>query len=253
MLSLLLPPSIQRGSRFHLLLGLIFSFFTCWLLLTPFLIPQTSHVVAQSVTTHRVQRGETLSAIAGRYGVSLSALIQANNIANPNNIRVGQVLQIPMRVAAGQAATMPTPSPLTDSSQGHLVTAPAGSTASVMSPATPRTKTYVSISCSPGTGERSYTVQPGDTLSGLARSFGATANSIQRRNGLSSTLIRVGQCLVIPSLRYAPAAPATSSLAPTLAPDRRRYSEHPTATDAPTIQAWPTAAPPPVTTATPAG
>ncbi|MCQ3932822.1 MAG: hypothetical protein DPW16_20425 [Chloroflexi bacterium] len=45
--------------------------------------------------THVVQRGENLYRIALRYGVSMSALIAANGITNPNLIYVGQVLRIP--------------------------------------------------------------------------------------------------------------------------------------------------------------
>ncbi|MFZ5916621.1 MAG: LysM peptidoglycan-binding domain-containing protein [Chloroflexota bacterium] len=47
-----------------------------------------------------VRPGDTLSAIALRFGVSLWALVQANGIRNPSLIFVGQVLHIP----AGQGA-----------------------------------------------------------------------------------------------------------------------------------------------------
>lgn len=52
-------------------------------------------VVADSATTYTVQEGDTLGSIAARYGVSLDALAQANNIENPNLIEVGQQLTIP--------------------------------------------------------------------------------------------------------------------------------------------------------------
>jgi LysM repeat protein len=45
--------------------------------------------------THVVQRGDTVSSIARRYGITVEALLQANGLANPNRILVGQVLQIP--------------------------------------------------------------------------------------------------------------------------------------------------------------
>lgn len=51
-------------------------------------------VVAGSHRTHRVQPGDTLSVIAVRNGVSVSALRAANQI-NGDRIRVGQVLRIP--------------------------------------------------------------------------------------------------------------------------------------------------------------
>jgi len=44
---------------------------------------------------HTVASGETLSAIAAAWGVSPQAIIRANNIQNPNVLRVGQTLTIP--------------------------------------------------------------------------------------------------------------------------------------------------------------
>jgi LysM repeat protein len=55
--------------------------------------------------THTVQRGETLSAIARRYGVSVWVLARANSLANPSLIVTGQVLVIP-----GSSSPAPTPS-----------------------------------------------------------------------------------------------------------------------------------------------
>jgi LysM repeat protein len=45
--------------------------------------------------THIVARGEVLSNIAAHYGVTLQALMVANNISNPDVIYEGQVLRIP--------------------------------------------------------------------------------------------------------------------------------------------------------------
>ncbi len=50
---------------------------------------------APSGQTYTVKQGETLSEIAGRFGVSVQALADANGITNPALIRVGQVLVIP--------------------------------------------------------------------------------------------------------------------------------------------------------------
>lgn len=45
--------------------------------------------------THRVQSGETLTAIAGKYGVKLTALQAANPNLNPRKMQVGQSVVIP--------------------------------------------------------------------------------------------------------------------------------------------------------------
>jgi LysM repeat protein len=44
---------------------------------------------------HTVQSGETLGAIARQYGVTVDDIVQANNLANPNVLAVGQELKIP--------------------------------------------------------------------------------------------------------------------------------------------------------------
>jgi LysM repeat protein len=46
-------------------------------------------------STYVVHPGDTLSAIAMRHGTSVSALAEANHLADPNLIRIGQLLQIP--------------------------------------------------------------------------------------------------------------------------------------------------------------
>ncbi|QRK07921.1 glucosaminidase domain-containing protein [Archangium violaceum] len=46
-------------------------------------------------TTYAVRSGDTLNALARRFGVSATQLAQTNNISNPNKINVGQKLVIP--------------------------------------------------------------------------------------------------------------------------------------------------------------
>ena len=58
-------------------------------------LPAAAAPDTQGGTVHVVQRGETLSQIARVYGVSMTALAQANGIRNPHFIYVGQRLTIP--------------------------------------------------------------------------------------------------------------------------------------------------------------
>lgn len=67
--------------------------------------PAPAPVASTSVYT--VQAGDTLSAIAARYGTTLSAMLRANNLYNPNFIYTGQRLNVPGRSAP------PTPMPAT--------------------------------------------------------------------------------------------------------------------------------------------
>ena len=55
-------------------------------------LPQTS---PSPSVTYTVQIGDTLYAIAVKYQTTVQAIAAANNITNPNLIRVGQVLKIP--------------------------------------------------------------------------------------------------------------------------------------------------------------
>jgi LysM repeat protein len=67
---------------------------------------------APSGQTYTVRRGDTLSAIGLRYGVSTWSLAQLNSIRNPSFIYVGQVLRIPGGGTPAQPPpSQPAPSP----------------------------------------------------------------------------------------------------------------------------------------------
>lgn len=71
--------------------------------------------------TYTVVRGDTLAAIARRFGTTFQEIASVNGIANPNQIFVGQVLQIPG--GTGAPAPAPTAPPPTS---GGEVPPPAG-------------------------------------------------------------------------------------------------------------------------------
>lgn len=56
-----------------------------------------------------VQVGDTLSLIAQKFGTTVAAIVQANNLTNPNLIFVGQVLVIPGAVAPPSPPVTPVP------------------------------------------------------------------------------------------------------------------------------------------------
>ncbi|MEI7555330.1 LysM peptidoglycan-binding domain-containing protein [Candidatus Chlorohelix sp.] len=60
---------------------------------------------------HTVVAGETLSSIAAYYHVNVSDIVQANNLANPNVINVGQELIIPSAQGGQGGAPAPTKTP----------------------------------------------------------------------------------------------------------------------------------------------
>ncbi len=106
-----------------------------------------------------VASGDSLGAIAARFGTSVDAIARDNGITNPNLIRVGQELRI-----GGVAPTATT--------GGGTTARPAGGT---------------------------YEVQPGDTLSQIAERFGTTTVALQAANGITNAhAIRIGDVLRIP-------------------------------------------------------
>ena len=142
-------------------------------------------ITVASALTYRVTWGDTLSQIAGRFGVSLTDILNANpQITNPNLIYVGQDLEIP-------TSDTPTATP----------TPPPGNTPTP----TP-----------PPTGSQTYIVQAGDTLSAIARRFNTTISAIAQASGISNiNYIYIGQRLTIPGSGPVPTSPppATNSFA----------------------------------------
>lgn len=51
--------------------------------------------LAMAATTYTMKKGDNLSTVAQKYGVSVTDIIKANNIKNPNKVNVGTKLIIP--------------------------------------------------------------------------------------------------------------------------------------------------------------
>ncbi|MBK8987505.1 MAG: LysM peptidoglycan-binding domain-containing protein [Chloroflexi bacterium] len=109
--------------------------------------------------SHTVQPGETLNSIATLYNVPAQEIAIANNLANVNQLDVGQVLVIPV---AG--STPP----------------PVGTTP-------------------PTVGEQVHVVQAGDNLFRIGLRYGFTVNELATYNGIANPeRIFVGQVIRIP-------------------------------------------------------
>ena len=71
----------------------------------------TAPAPAATAGTYTVKAGDTLGGIAARHHSSSAAIASANHIANPNALKVGQVLRIPAASAvkkpAAKKATVP--------------------------------------------------------------------------------------------------------------------------------------------------
>lgn len=187
-------------------------------LLVMAVIPGMAHAQDGGQVTHTVQAGENLYRIALRYGVTLDALAQANNITNPNLILVGQVLIIPGAVAE-QPTVTPTAVPtVTGTPATATPTQPATltPTATTAPPATP-----TPTSVPPVAGEVVHVVQPGENLFRIALKYNLSTAVVAAYNGIPNpNLIIVGQKIRIPPGTYAAvpeaAAPASAEVTPTV-------------------------------------
>ncbi len=140
--------------------------------------------------TYVVQAGDSLSRIASRHGVTVADLSAANNITDPNRIRVGQKLVIPGAdtTPSAPAAEEPSPAPEPEATEPSAAVRPAPAPAD------------------PGfTGAADpfpYTVRAGDTFESVARDFAVLKDDILRLNNKSGDdPLRPGQTLMIPPLR----------------------------------------------------
>jgi LysM repeat protein len=67
--------------------------------------PATSTTTSDSGTTYTVVSGDTLASIAARYGTAVATIADANHLANPNLIYVGEKLTIPGASGSAPATT----------------------------------------------------------------------------------------------------------------------------------------------------
>ena len=118
--------------------------------------------IAAAPSTYRVSGGDTVSSIAGRYGLSTASVLALNGLGWKSKIFPGQVLKLS---SGAVAAPAPTPA------------APAA----------------------PASSSGRYTIVSGDTVSRIASKFGVTTKAILSANGLgASSIIYPGQSLTIP-------------------------------------------------------
>lgn len=61
----------------------------------PFTGDSSSQTTTGEQTIHIVRSGDSLFVIAQRYGVTVDAIVQANNLSNPDALQIGQELVIP--------------------------------------------------------------------------------------------------------------------------------------------------------------
>lgn len=152
----------------------------------------SSRQVNGDTQIYRVRRGDTLSTIASRFGVSVDGLASANGIQNRSRIAVGQQLKIVdnfsgiYTVRRGDSLSRIAQSFGLSVNQIQQINGLRGTRIY------PGQRLRVSAQQGPV-----YIVQRGDTLWDIARSNGVSISELVELNALNSTRIYAGQKLVV--------------------------------------------------------
>ncbi|MEI6891372.1 MAG: LysM peptidoglycan-binding domain-containing protein [Pontiella sp.] len=141
---------------------------------TSYVEPNPVMAPVDQTEVYIVQKGDILSLLAADYDITTAALVELNNLSNPDVLYVGQELRVP----TGRGTTQ----------------SPSKSTTT--SPAVKR--------------GGSYTIQKGDTLSGIAVAAGVSTSDLRDLNGIEGDKIMAGEELSIPAYGKVPAQGHTS-------------------------------------------
>jgi cell wall-associated NlpC family hydrolase/nucleoid-associated protein YgaU len=189
--------------------------------------------------THTVEQGETLRMLAARFGISPETIMAANNLRNPDLLQVGQDLVIlptdgvlyalkagetirrvaerfsvetmdivnanelgadPDLVQPGTVLMVPGANPALTGRFARVIRSDTDQQAAAIG-------LPIELTMDPAPSTRTYEVQPGDTLGGIAATFGVDIDTILSSNGIDDpNTIKPGselRILPVKGLEYA--------------------------------------------------
>ncbi len=133
--------------------------------------------------THTVRRGESVSAIAKKYGIAQSAIFEVNKISRKTLLRVGATLVIPIQsnsIAALVDAQRK--KELEDRKRAAEIRAQQRTLASRSTVSSPRNRTSEYVPS--GRSRLLYTVKKGETIGHIAEWFHVRASNIRNWNNI---------------------------------------------------------------------
>jgi membrane-bound lytic murein transglycosylase D len=170
-----------------------------------------------TMLTHVVRRGETVSGIAKRYGVSSDLLMSSNRVARARSLQVGTTLYIPVSGTRIPDTMLREPEPAATRPLTHIVRrgetlsgiasrygvtqASLRSANNLGASGAIRAGQKLTVSAgAPARSTRTHVVRSGETVGEIAERYGVGQSVLIRENGLGrSATIRVGQRLRIPA------------------------------------------------------
>ena len=157
-----------------------------WTLAAGMTLALISAPTAGAAVPHTVVEGESLWSIATANGLDPGTLAAANGLSGDSQVVLGSTVNIP---AAGEASTG---APATGGATSTVAPPPAGA----------------------------YTVQPGDTLSGIAAASGVAPDQVAFMNGLDPAgYVIAGTVLKLPAGSPTPSADPATAPAETVVPE----------------------------------
>ena len=176
---------------------------------------QGQYVEELVVVYHTVKRGETLTSIANKYGVTVASIREANNIGR--RVKKGQKLRIntyrrrrvESPAAVAQTDSVPGDSVIVvaqvpeqpGSAEGSRVSSSMQSSQQQASQSQqrPQQRQQSTQQSQQQSRPKTHTVRRGETLTSIAQKYGVTVSALRQANNISGDRINVGQKLKIPA------------------------------------------------------
>lgn len=169
-------------------------------------------ISAQENEVYTVQRGDSLTSIANAFDVEIDAILLANNIIDPNRLRVGQQLVIPtVAVAVPRRHTVLAGETLNDIAIRYNTTVQALIATNNLTSSTLARGQVLRLPAIGGAANyaRTYRVDIGDTLRSIGERFGVTWQQIAAYNNIPNpNYVEAGLLITIPPVGYVIPTPA---------------------------------------------